>query len=542
MRRPSAASLLLQRMLKLPPPITRDLVVERDLQVPMRDGAILLADRWAPRSDGQGLPTVLVRGPYGRGGPIAAQLVRPLAERGFQVVMQSARGTGGSSGSFFPMRHERLDGLDTVEWVCKQPWFGDSIVLYGPSYLGYTQWAMADHLPAQVKAMIPAVTESALSLEFLRRDAFNLEAAFGWGALVDMQKRPWATPRFLMGARRRRRAELTLPLSDADQVALGHRSEIIQDFLTHDSESTYWAGARHDDKVAQVEVPVSMITGWFDVFLQGQLRDYITLKQAARQPRLTVGPWSHTSPELNSVLVHEALDFGLAHAHGADPSDRAPVRVYVMGAEQWRDLTTWPPPGYAPRRYHLQPAGRLAAEPPPQSHPDSYRYDPADPTPAAGGNRLLPGIEAGRVDNTALEARPDVLTYTSDVLDDDLEIIGDVCAQIWFRSSRRHTDVFVRVCEVDPTGRSTNICDGLSGLTGADELACVTVALTSTAYLFKRGHRIRVQVSSGAFPLYNRNPGTGEPRLTATTLQSASQHIHHDPDHPSAVLLPVRTR
>src|SRR5207302_536369 len=154
---------------------------------------------------------------------------------------------------------------------------------------------------------------------------------------------------------------------------------------------------------------------------------------------------------------------------------------------------------------------------------------------------LLPGIKAGRVDNTRLEARPDVLTYTSAPLTDDLEIIGEISAQIWFRSSLPHADVFVRVCDVDPRGRSLNISDGLTGLANADELSCVNVTMTPTAYLFRRGHRIRVQVSSGAFPLYNRNLGTGEPRMTATTMRVADQQVHHGPDQPSAVILPVRT-
>lgn len=164
---------LIQRLLRLPPPITRDLVVERDLDVPMRDGAVLLADRWAPKSGGDGLPTALLRMPYGRAGMAAGPMVRPLAERGFQVLIQSTRGTFGSGGTFDPFRHEREDGLDTLEWVTKQPWFGESMVLFGMSYLGFVQWAVADRLPPQVKAMIVSVSESALSLEFLRKDGFS---------------------------------------------------------------------------------------------------------------------------------------------------------------------------------------------------------------------------------------------------------------------------------------------------------------------------------------------------------------------------------
>ncbi|GGT00227.1 X-Pro dipeptidyl-peptidase [Streptomyces chromofuscus] len=535
-------SMLLQRMHGLPAPESRNLTVERDLEVPMRDGTVLLADRWAPRVGGEHLPTALMRSPYGRGGPFAWHLARPLAERGFQVVLLSTRGTSGSGGEFTPLRHERLDGIDTVDWVCKQPWFDGSLVLCGPSYLGYTQWAMADELPAQVKAMIPAMTESALGLAFLRKDAFALESVLGWGLLIEAQRRRWATARFLLGARRRRRAEAVLPLSEADTAALGYQCAVIQNFITHDTHSPFWSGTDASDRVPDVSVPVSLVGGWHDVFLPGQLRDYTRLQAAGRHPRLTIGPWSHNSGSVVKAVLDETLEFGLAHARGAAPADRAPVRVFVMGAQQWRDLPSWPPPGYAPQHFHLHPAGRLALDPPPDSAPDSYRYDPADPTPAVGGLRLLPGVKAGRVDNAALEARPDVLTYTSDVLTADVEMIGEVGADIWFRSSVPHADVFVRVCDVDTSGRSTNICDGLSGVAHADELSRVTVTLSPTAYLFRSGHRIRVQVSSGAFPQYNRNPGTGEHRQTATQLRAATQQVFHDPHHVSTVSLPIRTR
>jgi putative CocE/NonD family hydrolase len=231
--------------------------------------------------------------------------------------------------------------------------------------------------------------------------------------------------------------------------------------------------------------------------------------------------------------------FALAHARGEKPADRAPVRLFVMGEESWRDFPFWPPPGYAPRRFHLQPDGALSvAQPPEGSAPDGYHYDPADPTPAVGGVRMAMGVKSGRVDNTGLEARPDVLTYTTDVLDTDIEVIGEVTAEIRFRSGLPHADVFVRLCDVDDKGRSTNVCDGLTALTGADETSRADVRLWPTAYRFKRGHRIRVQVSSGAFPRWNRNPGTGEPRATAAVLRAADQAVFHDPAHPSAVVLP----
>lgn len=533
------SSHIIQRMMRLPAPATRNLRVERDLRVPMPDGVDLLADLLAPATTSELLPTVLIRTPYGKSGIMGANLARPLAERGFQVLIQSTRGTFGSGGLLDPMRCEREDGLATLEWVIKQPWFGGTMVLWGLSYLGYVQWAVADRLPPEVKAIIPQSTESALTLEFLRPDSFSLETPFGWGVLMAGQERPGALLRQRFQGKKTERALRTLPLAEADVAAIGQRSDYIQDILNHDSEDPRWAGLDHRHRLADVTVPASLIGGWYDIFLPGQLLDYQALSSAGRPPRLTIGPWTHTSMEAGAVAMREAFEFGLPLARGEEPAPRTAVRLYVMGEETWRDFSSWPPPGCTPSRFHLQPGQALSADPPPGSAPDRYRYDPADPTPAVGGVRLAGSM--GPVDNTRLEARPDVLTYTTEVLPDDVEVIGEVSAEIWFRSSLKYADVFVRLCDVDPRGRSRNVCDRLVSLSGADEITLATVALWPTAYRFKRGHRIRVQVSSGAFPRYARNPGTGEPHATAVTLLPADQEVYHDPEHPSAVILPVRT-
>lgn len=342
---------LVQRALKLPPPVTRGLVVEPDLRVPMPDGVELLANRWAPRVGGENLPTALIRTPYGRRGILAAVMARSLAERGYQVLIQSTRGGFGSGGAFDPLRQERADGLATLEWVVKQPWFGDSIVLVGLSYLGYVQWAVADALPPQVKAMIPQVAESALTLEFLREDGMSLETPFGWGTLIACQERPWA--RRLGSARKVRRALDTLPLGGADVAAIGGRDDYIQDILAHDAEDERWAGIDHRHRVAGVSVPVSSVGGWYDIFLPGQLRDFRILQEAGRPARLTIGPWTHLA--VDGTSLREAVEFGLAHARGEEPPERAPVRLYVMGEEAWRDFDAWPPSGYEPQRFTSTP-------------------------------------------------------------------------------------------------------------------------------------------------------------------------------------------
>ena len=219
---------------------------------------------------------------------------------------------------------------------------------------------------------------------------------------------------------------------------------------------------------------------------------------------------------------------------------RAPVSVDVQGTGGgWRDLDDWPPPQSTPTRWHLHADGRLDTDEAVDSEPDRYRYDPADPTPAVGGVRGVPA-KSGRADNTTLEARSDVLIYSTDVLDQDVEVIGEVTAEIWFCSSLRYADVFARLCDVDPRGRSWNVCDSLTSLTSASEVTCATVRLWPTAHRFKAGHRMRLQVSSGAFPRYARNLGNGEPHATATVMRPADQQVYHDPHHPSAIVLPVK--
>ncbi|HLJ82304.1 MAG TPA: CocE/NonD family hydrolase, partial [Ktedonobacterales bacterium] len=222
----------------------------------------------------------------------------------------------------------------------------------------------------------------------------------------------------------------------------------------------------------------------------------------------------------------------------------APVRLFVMGSKQWRDFADWPPPAES-TRWHLQPGGALAAAPPSASEPDRYRYDPADPTPAVGGNSLGDRKRMGAKDNRELEARADVLVYTSAPLEQDMEVIGPVTADLYVSSSLEHTDFFARLCVVERSGKSVNLCDGILRLASgelaadAEDVRHITIGLWPTAYHFRRGERIRVQVSSGAHPRFARNSGSGEPIATATKLLIADQAVYHDPAHPSAVMLPV---
>ena len=223
----------------------------------------------------------------------------------------------------------------------------------------------------------------------------------------------------------------------------------------------------------------------------------------------------------------------------------SPVRLYIMGSKQWRDFDDWPPPVTA-ERWHLQPSGGFGPSVPPPSDPDRYRYDPADPTPSVGGNVLGAQQHMGARDNRALESRADVLVYTSPILAREVEIIGPVVADLYVKSSLEYTDFFARLCVVEKSGRSINLCDGIlrltpsgSGEVGVDGIHRIQIELWPTAYHFQKGERLRLQVSSGAHPRFARNLGSGEPVATGTSMRVADQAVYHDPEHPSSILLPI---
>lgn len=536
------ASRFFGRALDLPPAETPRVSVDRDLAVPMPDGVVLLADRYAP-ADGARRPLVLVRSPYGRRGPFGLLFGRVLAERGFQVVVQSCRGTFGSGGTLDPFA-ERDDGLATVAWLRDQPWYPGSFATTGPSYLGIVQWAVAAEAGPDLKAVAAQITTSDPYDALYPGGAFSLEMMLGWVRQVARQERPLAMFRQEPDRRRLGRLFGQLPLGDLDRLATGHTVGYWQDWLTHSQrDSAYWSLRRYRGSVPLVTAPVSLVGGWHDPFLPAMLADYDALVQAGRPPWLLIGPWRHSDQQVIAASVRDTIAWCRAHLLGDRSQLReAPVRIYVGGAGEWRDLPAWPPPA-TEQRWHLHPSGRLYLEVPQPGPADEYTYDPADPTPSVGGPADHPGD--AQPDNRELEFRPDVLTYTSLPLGADLEVIGQVSAELYVRPGSEHTDFFARLCDVDPTGRSANICDALLRLTpGRQAPDCssvirVRIDLWPTAHRFRAGHRIRLQVSSGAHPRYARNTGTGEPLATAATLVTVRQAVYHDPDHPSAVVLPV---
>lgn len=543
----------------LPPPQYR-VTVERNVPVPMPDGVILLADHYQPKKAGM-YPTILIRSPYGRGlevGPLALNFIfytSCFAERGYHVIIQGVRGLFGSEGEFEAFVNEAADGQATVDWIVEQPWFNGVLGLWGPSYLGYAQWAIAVQGSPYLKAIVPSVTfsqplsalyaDNALALDMVVREM----AVFG---MAEQWRRGFWFWLFQINpisqAHKISTAFQHLPLIEIDKIIKGKPDPIYRQTITDfNPDNAYWRAIDYSTDLAQIKIPTHLISGWYDPFLRELLNDYVTLKTSGNTPYLTIGPWTH----LHIGRVKESLRSGIIWFHSHLTEDegllrKKPVRVYIMGANKWRELDSWPPPSRQ-LTYFLHCQGQLSTQQPElHSTLDHYQYNPGDPTPAVGGALIAPPY--GPKDNRTLEARTDVLCYTTAPLSHEIEVIGTVRLELYIYSNLAHTDFFGRLCDVHPNGRSINICDGLFRITPGkgeeqnDGSLRIKIDLWSTAYLFRLGHRLRLQVSSGAHPRWNRNLGTNEPMEIGTKMVVAEQVIYHDKAHPSALILPVTSK
>jgi putative CocE/NonD family hydrolase len=543
----SAAIRTLEGLLGLPPSSNGARCV-RDLPVPMRDGVVLLADRWHSDTEGGGddraVPTLLVRSPYERRSMYGFLYGRLFAERGFQVIVQSCRGTFGSGGSFRPMIDDATDGEDTVAWLRDQPWFGGEFATVGASYLCYAQWALAASCPPELRAMVAQVGPDRFGPAIYPGGVFALDTALGFAAHVSGP--PVSPIRAMLShvwdGRRMRVAHRELPLGETYAGALGRRVLFLEDWLEHEgADDPYWGAMDHRGAVDAVDAAVLLQCGWYDLFAADMISQYERLRSRGLQPHLTMGPWTHGQFGMGAwrVLMDETVAWLRAAFEGATAPRRAPVRVFVLGADEWLELDEWPPAGCREETWYLTAQRGLTTEMPTRAGTSSYRYDPSDPTPSVGGALLFLG--AGPKDNRALEQRSDVLTFTSAPLTQDLAVFGAPTVDLHVHWSAPSADLFVRLCDVEPSGRSTNICDTIlrvsrdPGTSDDGAPRRVRLTLSPTACRFIRGHRLRLQVSSGAHPRFARNPGSGEPIATAARLVDSHQTIFSGPDHPSSV-------
>ncbi len=565
-------------------------LADHNTPVEMQDGTRLRADIYRA-AEGGPFPALLIRTPYGEQMLRAAAPVIPAIDAGFAVVVQHCRGTGTSDGEFVTFENEAADGTDTIEWCARQPWCDGNVAMTGPSYLGMVQLAAATRAPAALKGMVTIVTPDDYHWGLAyRQGAFQLGQALGWHLLKTGQQLGY---RAAAGQDVSADMRALLALMASPAVGYAHLplldmpvvSSVIpswRTWLEHEERDQYWAGLSYRDGRDQVTAPALHVGGWFDLFLGGTLGNFTALsrhaatERARRGQRLIVGPWTHadrtgsagelyfgvSASEQAIRLEQVQLDF-LRRA--VQPSQEEPagprVRLFVMGDNVWRDEDDWPLARTQWTPWYLHSDGSLSPSAPRAGAPSGYTHDPREPVPTTGGATLLAGA-AGNVtwlpgprDQREVEARPDVLSFTSEPLAEDLEVTGPVTVTLHAATSAADTDFTARLVDVWPDSRALGVTDGIVRARYRDgsgratliipgQVHEYTIDLIATSQVFKAGHRLRVDIASSNFPCYDRNPGNGAPASTATEADFvvAEQAVYHDVDHPSRITLPVIPR
>lgn len=550
--------------------------IEFDVPVPMRDGVILRADVYRPTGAGP-WPVLLQRTPYDKSSPLAAAQLDLLeaVRRGYIVVQQDTRGRFASEGEWLPWAYEHEDGYDTVEWAATLPGSNGKVGMFGGSYTGNTQWSAAVAGAPGLKAIAPQITwcEPADGI-FFRGGAIEHGLNIFWSLMVSLGQLPKVaadTEELFarLGAAITdfdRLAETTyweLPSGASPVLARTNLPDIGVARALRDPAST--AEARVAGRHGEVAVPSLNVAGWYDVFLQGTIDNYLAAREQGHTTRLIVGPWDHyhdMNPrperigEVNFGLASVAPPLGDATMTGIQldwfdrflpghPADKEPdtgVDLFVMGVNQWRHEPQWPLERARDTEFFLHPGDRLSTSAPAQQDSaSSYDYDPADPVPTTGGPLVMASAyPSGPLDQQRVESRADVLVFTSDPLTEDLEITGRVTASLFAATDGPSTDWVVRLCDVDEQGTSLNIVDGITRVrTESGRVDEHEIDLWSTSIVIKAGHRLRVQVTSSNFPRWDRNLNTGEDPAVATEHRIAHQQIFHDATRPSRLILPV---
>lgn len=560
-----------------------EVVVEFNVPVRMRDGVTLRANVYRPVEGRH--PVLLTRTPYGKDFPNAGLPLDPpqVARRGYVVALQDVRGRFASEGDWRPFAYESCDGADSIAWASSLPYSDGRVATFGGSYVGFTQWAAAVGAPEALRAITPTFTwGDPLDGLVFRGGAFELGLGATWTLLLGLNgvaRRHAANPQqaaLATAAVVREYDALalagyaSLPLREFAPLARHGLYEEIREAFDHPMDRAV-AGdldvaARRDRATA----PAFLVGGWYDVFLGGTLDNYASLRKRGVPAKLLIGPWAHLQhgsrigeavfgfasqaafidlrSDLGSLLVRWFDRWVKGVENGIDREP--PVLIFVMGANRWRAETEWPPARMLQTSYYLRGDGGLSIERPGAELPDEYEYDPRDPVPTLGGATLLaPEFAAGAFDQRPIEARRDVLSFTTAPLDRDLDLIGPVRLHLIAASSAPDTDFIGRLVDVHPDGYAQNLTDGIVRASYRDpehpapiepgRAYEYVIDLWSTANRFLAGHRIRVDVTSSSFPRWDRNPNTGRPLGTDAELRPARQSILHDSEHPSRIVLPI---
>ena len=428
------------------------------------------------------------------------------------------------------MIHEVDDAADTVAWMRDQPWFDGRFATYGGSYLGFTQWALLVDPPPELVTAVISIGPHDFRAAVYQGGAFNLDDFLAWSNQVARQEDVGFVRGALRGVRGERRvaqAVEEVPLVDAGERLLEGRAPWYREWVSRrDPGDPFWRPMTLGEALERVEVPVLLQTGWQDLFLQQTLEQYARLSARGVDVALTVGPWTHVelATKGSRVVVPEVLDWLAEHLGGSGLRTRAaPVKVFVTGADQWRDLPSWPPPTQE-RTLHLSPGGGLGDEPAPEGSRAEFTYDPADPTPTIGG-RILAPRSGGYTDDRALAERRDVVAFTGPPLTAPLDVLGSPVLVVAHTSDNPHADLFARLSEVDPDGRSRNVSEGFLRLGPDTATGNIRLELDAVAHRFAAGSRIRVVIAGGSHPRWERNLGTDDDPATSARMAPSRRTI-----------------
>lgn len=551
-------------------------VVEYNVMMPARDGVRLATDIHRPAAGGK-YPVILVRDIYDNGSEdkwVAEG--KQWAKRGYVFLHQDVRGRGDSEGQFYPYVQEINDGYDAQQWAGSQPWSNGKVGMMGGSYLATVQWQSAHLRSSALVAIAPRMTPYNYYKDVAYAGgALSLASRIDWGILVNGRTNQWRNYDWDRVIRH-------LPLMTMDRAA-GHDLSHWRDWISHANYDEYWKAIDVQARVPEIDVPAYSIGGWYDVFQRASLDSFSDMRQKGRTERarqgqkLIVGPWQHTATPQRKLGdldfgADSVADFDALHQRWFDHwlkdkangvMQEAPVRIFVMGENRWREEQEWPLARTRYTKFYLRSGGRansaggdgrLDRGKPGASEPaDRYTYDPNDPVPTIGGNLMYKGLAAGPYDQSSLNGRNDVLVFATPPLERDMEVTGPVKLTLYAASSARDTDFTAKLLDVHPDGKAYNLVDGViraryrkssasPELIEPGAIYEYTVDLWSTSNVFRKGHRIRIDVSSSNFPRFDRNPNTGHAFGLDAQLQSAQQIIYHNRQYASHVTLPVIPR
>lgn len=545
------------------------MAVMYDVGVPLADGVRLSADIYRPVQSGS-YPSILQHTPYNNKSSTTMEQAWEFVRRGYVYVTTDARGRYDSGGDFFPYRFDGPDGNEMMTWIASQPWSDGRIATFGSSYSGKNQWLMAREANPHHTAIVSGVAGAD---EFHDGARYNgvpkLDLRFTWLAgmygRVNQPRAGWDWSA----------AAWQLPLSTMDQ-AVGRDLEPWRAYMEREyRDREFWRPLELRGSYQDFDIPSWSVTGWWDGQIRGAVQHHSESVRTGdpSSHALVIGPWLHGVNRDRQIGERdygtEAIinltglrDEWLDHRLRDGPPPRMPnVLYFVQGLNEWRSADAWPIPDTRYTEFFFESGGSantlfgdgtLRTGEPGRGPPDEFAYDPRNPVPTLSSRTsgARGGILQGSVDNRVVQTRSDVLVYTSDVLNESIEVSGPVTAHVFFSTDVPDTDITVKLLDVTPDGRALNVTHGIAraryrnsytepSLLEPGQVYEIVVELYPTSIQFERGHRIRVEVSSSNFPNFSRNLNTGASSETTTGIQTATTQIHHSPDHPSHILLPV---